>query len=386
MPSLPLLLALAAGAAADPATHTSINHDPGFDYKHPIFNVDNIQCSDRTNTIALEFSNAFQQYNNLGGMGPDDGLVSGDPDRREFSVRQPFEDYKYPAGIRYANLASTYQSARPDTMLAYFCGQIPGNLAQATFKKWPVDGPASACDPWESPANYKQFTSDFFSEESNLQYGNALLAAVAWSGRIMDAPASNEGRTLNAGILAGTKDSFSYAIDTTNGRATGMPGNIPAIPVAPNSAAGQPPPTRSYIQGMNVENERLAVGITGVGTNISPYKGTVPWEIGYRQALGCYPCRYDNGAKSNSHMKRRGESATVLTAIFWRCPRLYFTRREPQNQPNMCTHSRFTIRCSWEIAGSVFSTLRNSFTDTVSSRNSYGGGIFFGRLAEFLLL
>ena len=197
------------------------------------------------NTVRLLFDRAFQLYNNLGGVGPDNG--AGDPDptcslvthtlgngRQEvrnvctIQKRRPFADYLFPEGIRYVGVAYGQTDTKPDDFLNGYCGDWLAdpnqNFLQTAFQWAP--GRPRACDPYESIANYEAGDDfkNYLTSEFDVQYGNSELAAVAWGGRVFDAPMSADGRILNLGVLPGTNNSF------VNGHGVGDPGDIPAPP------------------------------------------------------------------------------------------------------------------------------------------------------------
>ena len=200
------------------------------DTTHPIFET--IDACEKQNAVHLDFTKGFQQYSNLGGMGPDDGKTE---ETGKVYTRSPHPGkYNYPRAIRYANVASGVRGVRPDAMVGFFCGTLPAAF-KADLWRWQDGVTPRACDPYESPKNYKQFewkapggelnlfdgeemisTGRYFSDQHMFEYHHSNLAAVAWSGRMADSPPNADGRTLNKGVLEGTTDSFD-----SNGEAVG---------------------------------------------------------------------------------------------------------------------------------------------------------------------
>ena len=79
---------------------------------HEIFISDASEiCRDRDSQTTIKFEKAFQQFSNLGGLGPDNGVTPTSPvpwtwdGTGTVDTPPPFADYKYPDGIRYVNIA-----------------------------------------------------------------------------------------------------------------------------------------------------------------------------------------------------------------------------------------------------------------------------------------
>ena len=198
------------------------------------------QSSEDVQEIRPNFVEAFQVHSNLGGLGPDRGSPT----------------------IRYASAVATSTPAMPDVLLAYFCGELPEEV-RAFVLQWP-DGSARACDPYESVANYEQ-TRQYVST-SNVVARGAHVAAVAWSGRIADAPTDATGIIFNSGLLNGTIGEDDHDIQ---GR------HVPH----------QPPGSIPGVSGLNLDFE-----IDHIPADWVPgMAGPVNWTVGFRQALGCYP-------------------------------------------------------------------------------------------------
>ena len=145
----------------------------------------------------IDFSRAFQVYNNLGGMGP----IFADP---------PVIRY----GASIADAESPLMSGEQgsgDRLVAFFCGTLRES-ARAS-----ADSTVRQCDPYESVANYQQTASFYMNTDVKLPIDGAQRVAVAWSGRHADQPPDRNGRVLNAGILPGT------------GEILGEPGFIPNV-------------------------------------------------------------------------------------------------------------------------------------------------------------
>ena len=217
-----------------------MHSDSGFDgpLDHPIFlgQGDGVPCMTGTVLARQNFSQSFQVYNNLGGMGP----VDADP---------PVIRY---AGVTAAETPIMSQGVG-DEIFAFFCGSLQGLIYQPRWQ----DGSVRSCDPYESVANYEQ-SAYLMSDELQQIYGSQV-AAVAWSGRHADHPPNNNGRVLNWGILNGTQD------PSIPGQAFGAPGTIPGV------------------LGVNSDYRTTQYPADWTPSSAGP----VDWTTGLRQAAGC---------------------------------------------------------------------------------------------------
>ena len=210
---------------------------------HPIFARpdDGSTCASGPTLVALNFTQGFQVYNNLGGVGP---------------------EFDQPRVIRYASVAKAESPAMNlgigDELIAFFCGEL---LAAEPRARYYEDGTPRRCDPFESVANYQQ-TAHLASEP----HFGAQSAGVAWSGRHADSPPDRRGRILNWGILDGTG----------RNHVMGEPGYIPNV------------------VGVNSDWRT-----TAYPNNWTPaMAGPVNWTTGYRQAAGC-PYPFKNSLSDN---------------------------------------------------------------------------------------